>query len=98
MHTHSRLVCLVILLGLSAMPGWAQSASTGTVSGQVTDQQGAVLVGADVRMTDPLTNITRTTLTNEAGRFSFISVNPAVYDVTIGKAGFSQSKISAQKV
>src|SRR5437660_5795778 len=90
--------CLVILLALGAIQAWGQSASSGTVSGQVTDPQGAALMGAEVRMTDPQTNITRTTAANEAGRFSFISVTPSVYDFVISKPGFSQSKISAQKV
>jgi hypothetical protein len=49
-------------------------------------------------MTDPLTSITRTTLTNDTGRFSFISVTPSVYDFLVSKPGFSTSKLSAQRV
>src|SRR5437773_873385 len=92
-----RLICLAALLGCGAI-AWAQSASSGTVSGQVTDQQGALLVGAEVRLTDQQTNITRRTLTNDAGRFSFIGVNPSVYVIVVDKQGFSQSRISTQKV
>src|SRR5258708_4260890 len=87
-------VLLVFLAALAA----AQSASSGTVSGQVTDPQGAALVGAEIHMTDPLTSITRTSLTNDAGRFSFISVTPAVYDFLVSKPGFSTSRMSAQRV
>ncbi|HEX4592690.1 MAG TPA: carboxypeptidase regulatory-like domain-containing protein [Bryobacteraceae bacterium] len=79
-------------------PAAAQSASSGTVSGQVTDPQSALLTGAEIRMTDPLTSITRTALTNDAGRFSFISVTPGAYDFLVSKPGFSTSKISAQRV
>src|SRR5712672_3612580 len=88
-----RVISLAVLLALTAVNASAQSASSGTVSGQVTDPQGAALIGAEIRMTDPLTNTTRTTLTNDAGRFSFISVTPSVYDFVISKPGFSQSKI-----
>ena len=38
--------CLALLVGFSATQGWAQSASTGTVFGVVTDPSGAVVVGA----------------------------------------------------
>src|SRR5882724_5474559 len=94
----NRVTFLTVLLAFTAVNATAQSASSGTVSGQVTDPQGAALTGAEVRMSDPLTNITRTTQTNDAGRFSFISVTPSVYDFVISKPGFSQSKISTQRV
>src|SRR5260370_42432024 len=87
-----------LLLVLSAASAAGQSASSGTVSGQVTDPQGAALAGAEIGLTDPLTGITRTTLTNDAGRFSFISVTPAAYDFLVSKPGFSTSRMAAQKV
>ncbi len=61
-------------LSLSAISAWAQSTSTGTVSGQVSDQQNAVVAGAEVRLIDVQTNIARNTVTNDAGRYSFINV------------------------
>src|SRR5882724_4925503 len=94
----NRVIFLVVLLVLTGVNAAAQSASSGTVSGQVTDPQGAALVGAEIRMTDPLTSSTRATQTNDAGRFSFISVTPAVYDFVVSKAGFSQSRLAGQKV
>src|SRR5260370_6908070 len=91
-----RLVCLAVLIGFSAIEAWAQSTSAGTIAGQVTDQQGAVLVGAQVRLIDNTTNTTRTTTTNDAGRYNFINVTPCVYDVTISHTGFAQSKVASQ--
>src|SRR5260370_23660882 len=38
-------ISLAVFLGLSAISAWAQSTSTGTVSGQVTDQQSAIVAG-----------------------------------------------------
>jgi len=63
-----------LALSLSAISAWAQSTSTGTVSGQVSDQQNAVVAGAEVRLIDVQTNIARNTVTNDAGRYSFINV------------------------
>ncbi|HEV1284019.1 MAG TPA: carboxypeptidase-like regulatory domain-containing protein, partial [Bryobacteraceae bacterium] len=79
------------------MAVWAQS-STGSVAGQVTDQQKAALVGAEIRLIDPLTNTARTTTSNDVGRYSFASVPPGTYDVTVSKQGFSQTRVSAQTV
>src|SRR6266567_131674 len=91
-------ISLAVFLSLSAISAWAQSTSTGTVSGQVTDQQNAVVAGAEVRLIDVQTNIARNTVTNDAGRYSFINVAPGSYDITVGKPGFSQAKIAAQAV
>src|SRR5215471_8511494 len=93
-----KILHVTVVFALSAIHAAAQSAASGTVSGQVTDPQAAALAGAEVRMTDPLTNTTRTTATNDAGRFTFISVTPAVYDFVVSKSGFSQAKVSGQKV
>ena len=89
---------LLILATLLPVCVFSQAASTGTVSGQVTDPQGAALAGAEIRMADPSTNRTLTTLSNDAGRFTFIGVTPSEYDFVVSKEGFTQSKISRQKV
>ena len=89
-------VCVGILLG--ATPAWAQSASTGTVSGQVVDQLKAAVPGADVTLLDVATNAKRTALTNEAGRYIFVSVPPGTYDISVSMTGFQTAKVSTQKV
>lgn len=89
---------LVFVLCLSSTSAFAQSAATGTIGGQVTDQQGAVIVGADVRLIDLTTNSTRSATTNDTGRYDFVNVPPGTYDVTVSKQGFASAKVSAQKV
>jgi hypothetical protein len=49
----------------------AQAGPTGTFSGTVTDPQGAIVSGAAVIIKNIATNQTRTTTTNEDGRYSF---------------------------
>ncbi|SPF38736.1 Cna B domain protein [Candidatus Sulfopaludibacter sp. SbA4] len=91
-------ISLSFLLCFGAILAGAQSTSTGTVSGQVTDQQNAIVAGAEVRLIDVGTNIARSAVTNETGRYSFINVAPGSYDITVEKPGFSQARIAAQAV
>jgi Carboxypeptidase regulatory-like domain len=89
-----QLACMALLVSLTLSPAWAQSTATGTVSGQVTDQTGATIAGANVTLTDASTSTSRGTTTNEAGRYIFVNVTPGTYDVRISKTGFAQALIS----
>ena len=91
-------VCLAAAVMLCAKAAHGQSSSTGTVSGQVTDRQSAVIVGAQVTLTDTSTNTLQTTSTNGVGRYIFLNVPPGVYNLTVSKEGFDQAKIVGQTV
>jgi hypothetical protein len=91
------VLCAALMLCLSA-PMWGQSTATGTVSGQVTDQSNAVIPGATITLVDVDTRDSRTTTTNDTGRYIFVNVPPGKYDVTANKKGFAQIKIPAQQV
>ena len=97
-----RAICVVLLamamLVLCSFSALAQSAASGTVSGIVTDQQGAAIPGVDIKLTDPSTNITLTTKTNDAGRFIMPNVSPGSYDITFTKTGFSTHRVARQDV
>jgi len=80
------------------MAVYAQSVSTGTVTGTVTDPTGAVLVGADVTLTDVATHGARKLVTNGEGRYFFVNIPPGTYDLTVSKSGFSTEKVSKQEV
>jgi hypothetical protein len=82
---------IVFCLG-SVLALWAQSTSTGTVAGTVSDQSGAVVAGATVTLTDKATNTPRTATTNESGRYIFTNVPPGTYDMSISKQGFATMK------
>jgi len=103
MHSRSlqlplSLLVLVIAISVCSLPAWAQSTSTGTVAGSVTDQSNAIVVGATVTLTDKATNIARTATTNSAGRYIFVDVPPGMYAMTITKAGFATTKMDNQQV
>jgi len=86
------LVLLLVVCVGSGLSAWAQSASTGTVAGEVNDQTGAVVQGATVTLTDVSTNNSRTDTTNAAGRYIFVDVTSGIYNIAISKAGFSTTK------
>lgn len=92
------VVSLRSVLILSALPAWAQSTSTGTVSGQVTDRQNAVVQGAEAVLMDTSTNAAQTAQTNEVGRYIFLNVAPGTYDLTVSKSGFTQARVMGQRV
>ncbi len=92
------VVCLTLVLGLGTTLAWAQATSTSTVTGQVVDQQGAAVPGAEVKLTDTATSTELTTLTNTDGRYVFVNVQPATYNLAFSKAGFAKARVEAQKV
>jgi len=96
---NGRLAVVVgVLLCLSTTPAWSQATSTSTVTGVVTDQQGALIPGAQVTLIDKGTNTVRTTVTNETGRYVLVNVSSGTYDVTFSREGFAAYKVTAQQV
>jgi Carboxypeptidase regulatory-like domain len=95
-----RVILFLFLIGCmaGALPAWAQSTSTGTVAGVVTDASGAMVGGATVTLTDAATSTPRTTTSNDAGRYIFVDVNPGVYSLEVTKHGFATTKITNQEV
>ena len=81
-----------ILLALMALSTpWinAQIATTtATLSGVVTDPQGAVLPKATLTLTSSEKGITRTFTTDDGGRYSFNQLPPAAYSLVIKAEGF----------
>jgi hypothetical protein len=93
----SAFLCLGILF-LSASGAWAQSSTAGTVTGQVVDEQNAVIPGAVVKITDTATNLVLTSTTNEAGRYIFSQVLPGKYNLAFLKDGFTSYRVDGQSV
>jgi hypothetical protein len=92
------LLTLSLLVCGSAVASWAQVNTAGTVVGQITDPQDAVVPGVQIKLTDRSTGSVLTTTTNDAGRFAIVNVSPGTYDLTASKTGFTNAKVSAQTV
>ncbi|HQU84612.1 MAG TPA: TonB-dependent receptor [Pyrinomonadaceae bacterium] len=66
--------------------------TTGQISGTVTDPNGALVQGASVKLTNLETNLSRDSVSNNEGSFSFQLLPPARYSVEINAQGFAKYK------
>ena len=69
----------------------AQGQTTGSLSGSVSDPNGAPIAGATVTLKSTDTGTVRTGTTNDRGAFSFNLVAPGPYTVTVENAGFKKA-------
>jgi carboxypeptidase family protein len=67
---------------------------SGAITGAVTDPSGAVVAGATVTIVDLGTNTTRTTKTGANGEFTFSTLRPSHYKITVEASGFKESLVS----
>ena len=83
--------CLLVPSGIGVFtaPALAQ-VITGTLSGTVKDQTGAIIPNATVLLRNTLSGDKRTITSNSAGFFTFAGVNSGDYSVTVNAAGFQQ--------
>ena len=84
----STFLGLTFLLMLAALPGFGQT-DNGSIVGRVRDASGAVIVGAQVDITDNATGVTRTFTTNGDGEYQALQLIPGVYTVRAGHQGYS---------
>src|SRR5882672_2860594 len=63
----------------------------GSITGKVTDPNGAVVPGASVVLKNVATNTTATVVTNADGGFDFPLVQPGKYSLTVTAQGFSSA-------
>src|ERR1051325_5850685 len=71
----------------AAIPGAAQ-VLYGSLTGTVTDEAGAVVPGASVKLQNLGTAQEFTSQTNDAGSYTFTSLPPGNYNLVIGANGF----------
>jgi hypothetical protein len=84
------LLCVLF----AGIPLFAQS--TGSITGTVLDNSGAVVSGAQVSVSDPSTGFRRTAVSNGDGNYLIAGLGAGTYDVSITATGFQ--KFQAKKV
>ena len=78
-------LCSMVCLAACA---YSQGGGNAAMTGTVTDPAGAVIVGANVTMTQIGTEAKRTATTNESGQFTMPSLPPANYRLSVEARGF----------
>ena len=86
-----RALCVIAGL-LYSFSLWAQAdANKGQIAGTVLDPNQAAVPGAKIVIKNTSTSATREIMSNDAGEFRAVLVDPGAYDVTVDKSGFSQA-------
>lgn len=93
-----KYLLVLLTVGLCAFPALGQGASTGTLSGTVSDPKGAVVAGATVTVKNTATNQEFSTETNSNGAYSIPTLSSGVYTATIVSAGFKQAAVTDIKI
>src|SRR5262245_65559615 len=90
MRTYGVLWIVLLSTALGCVgPAFSQS-STGSISGTVTDQNNAVVVGATVLGRNTETGFERPAVTNSSGLYRLRDLPPGPYEITIEAAGFKK--------
>src|SRR5512146_1226289 len=84
---------ILAILILAAIASFAQS-NTGTITGQVEDQNGAVVPNATVTVTNLGTNESRTVQTNAEGFYEAASLPTGIYKVSASASGFQAATVT----
>ncbi len=84
----------VLLLGVLLAGRAAPQSATGSISGIVTDSQGAAIAGAEVTATAIQTGAAVSTKTNEAGVYDIPYLRLGTYEVLIKSPGMKEAVVS----
>ena len=82
-----KAVMILILILVLGRAGRAQS-TTGSITGTITDQSHAVVVGAHVALTNALTGLVKTATTNRTGQYVLYFIPVGRYTLSVTDSGF----------
>jgi hypothetical protein len=80
---------IAVLMLFAATIAWPQASNT-TVRGTVSDQGQAIIPNATVTLTNTATNVSRATVSNEAGLYVFPGVTPGPYRISAEFSGMQK--------
>jgi len=97
----SFLGCLFVIACLNV--GWssrlaAQTATTGELTGTVSDSTGALIPGVEITATNTETALERTVTTNENGFYRFALLPPGGYKVKFSLVGFKSVEAAGIRI
>jgi outer membrane receptor protein involved in Fe transport len=82
------LAVVLLLFGLYGTRASVAQTSNASISGHIVDTTAAVVTDAAVTLTDVDTHIAIRTMSNAEGLYTFPSVKPGNYTLTVSRAGF----------
>ena len=88
MHRRFAVSLLGLILAATLAGDVRAQAVYGSISGTVSDPQGAKISGATVTVTDLSKNISRSVTTNESGNYEARSLVPGKYQVRVEQTGY----------
>jgi hypothetical protein len=86
-----RFLFITLLVFAFSALGFAQSTTTGSIGGVVTNPNKEVVAGAAVTVKNIGTNKEDSATTDDSGRFKVANLQPGNYSVTVNSSGFSPS-------
>ena len=76
-------------LAIGAVPHAYAQTSSGAIQGSVTDTSGAVIAGATILITNPVSGLSRKTTSDDAGHYQFTNLPFNPYHLVITAPGFA---------
>ena len=89
---------LIVTFCFFVTGGIAHGQVAGSLAGTVYDPNGAIVAGATVTVTNDATNFTRTTITNDEGRWTITSLPVGSYALSLEKDGFKKASAKEASV
>ena len=94
-RSQSLIVSSILFIACLILPNVAfGQAGTSTVTGIVSDPAGQVVAGASVTLINTGTNASRTTTSNDVGKYSFEFVQPGDYRIEVEAKNFKKSVLN----
>src|SRR3984957_9269057 len=89
MQSASRSFAFLLVFVLTFSGFLLPQSEVTSLRGTIFDAKGAVVAGATVAISNPATGFSRTTKTDDQGRYQFLQLPPATYVVTASAVGFA---------
>src|SRR5690242_8276001 len=85
---HCCLLAALVIVALSKPTPASAQVLYGSIVGEVTDPNGAVVPGAAVTATNQETGVAQTARTDAGGTYQFVNLQPGTYTVKVVASGF----------
>src|SRR5690242_12793933 len=92
------VLCLIVTALFLTLPAARGQIATSTLSGTITDQTGAAVPGANVTAINNETGLTTKTASDQSGNYTFPSLSPGNYNISVEKPGFKSALMTGIKL